>query len=278
MIEGGRHPVLDTPHFEPNDIVFNDRTRFILLTGPNMAGKSTYLRQVALITLMAQCGFYVPATLAEIGITDRIFSRIGAGDDLASGRSTFMVEMVETATILNQATAQSLVILDELGRGTSTYDGLSLAWAVTEHLESKIKARCLFATHYFELTELEKQLPTLKNTRMSVKEYDGKILFLHRVEDGSANSSYGLHVAALSGVPQVVLNRAKDILLELSKNPSHVKTERHTQLLLDLAPAHVPPPANSQATAIRDAIIKADLDSLTPIAALNFLSELKKMV
>jgi len=279
FIENGRHPVLDGEGFEPNSVIFNNQTRFILLTGPNMAGKSTYLRQIALIALMAQCGFYVPATKAVIGIVDRIFSRIGAGDDLASGRSTFMVEMIETAAILNQATPQSLVILDELGRGTSTYDGLSLAWAVTESLVNSTKARCIFATHYFELTDLEKQLPSFKNYRLATKEYEGKILFLHRVEEGSANSSYGLHVAALSGVPRPVIERAQEILLDLSKNQHHIKSERRAQLSLNLTqttPLAKRPESSHVADTIYEALQKADLNSLTPIAALNFLHTLKE--
>ena len=272
-IREGRHPAIDHENFVPNDLLFSDSTRFYLLTGPNMAGKSTYLRQTALITLMAHAGLYVPANFAIIGLTDRIFSRIGAGDNLASGMSTFMVEMVETATILNQATERSLIILDELGRGTSTYDGLSLAWAVTESLET-LGARTLFATHYFELTELSKTLKSLENMRLITKEWEGKIHFLHKVEPGAANRSYGLHVATLAGIPKKIITRAEEILLELEKQPSHMKDER-LQLSLPLAR-----PSTSEqekrADDISKAILAIDVDHLTPLQALTQISEWKK--
>ncbi len=274
MIDDGRHPVLDTQQFTPNSTHFNADDSFFLITGPNMAGKSTYLRQNALITLMAQCGFFVPAKRAIIGITDRIFSRIGAGDDLASGRSTFMVEMVETATILNQATEKSLVILDELGRGTSTYDGLSLAKAVTEHLATVTQCRTLFATHYFELTDLEQNLPSFKNLQMGIKEYDGKILFLHTVQPGFASRSYGLHVAALAGIPSKIITRAEEILLELQTPPPHIKDERHTtQLVL---PLHTCGPKDTAVHRFLEDLKALDIHNLTPMKALTFLSEIKE--
>lgn len=219
-IEEGRHPVLDVTlpqgEFVPNDCVASPESGMILLiTGPNMAGKSTYIRQVALITLLAQAGSFVPAKKAEIGIADRIFARVGASDELSRGQSTFMVEMVETARILNTATSRSLVILDEIGRGTSTYDGLSLAWAITEHLHEQIGARTLFATHYHELTQLEESLPRVANLNVAVKEWDDEVVFLHRIVAGGADKSYGIHVARLAGIPASVNERAKDVLAQL---------------------------------------------------------------
>lgn len=275
-IQRGRHPVLDSSDFIPNDIQFDDAQRFFLITGPNMAGKSTYLRQTALITLMAQCGFFVPAKRAEIGLCDRIFSRIGAGDDLASGRSTFMVEMVETATILNQATHKSLVILDELGRGTSTYDGLSLAWAVTEHLAREVRCRTLFATHYFELTSLEASLPHLHNLQLTTKEHKDSIIFLHHVSRGAANRSYGLHVAALSGVPTHIINRAEEILGRLQKEAF--------PLISPLQESNLPAATRNvkQECPITAEILKSlkemDINSLTPVKALNMLHDLCEKV
>jgi len=187
----------------------------LLITGPNMAGKSTYIRQVALITLMAQVGSFVPAQKAVIGIADRIFARVGASDELSRGQSTFMVEMTETARILNTATESSLIILDEIGRGTSTYDGVSLAWAIIEHIHEEVRARTLFATHYHELTNLESQLERLSNLNVAVKEFDDEVVFLHKIVAGSADKSYGIHVARLAGVPRGVNRRAKEILADL---------------------------------------------------------------
>ncbi|MDO4551310.1 MAG: DNA mismatch repair protein MutS [Planctomycetia bacterium] len=219
-ITEGRHPVLDiiTPsgEFVPNDVSCNPQTHNILLiTGPNMAGKSTYIRQVALLVLMAQIGSFIPAKTAKIGIVDRIFARVGASDELSRGQSTFMVEMTETARILNTATSQSLLILDEIGRGTSTYDGISLAWAILEHIHNKICSRTLFATHYHELTDLAKSLYHIKNLNVAVREWADDLVFLHKIVDGAADKSYGIHVARLAGVPSVVVERAKTILAEL---------------------------------------------------------------
>jgi DNA mismatch repair protein MutS len=206
----------------PNDIscasnVEGDvgQSTVLLITGPNMAGKSTYIRQAALVTIMAQMGSFVPAKSATIGVADRVFARIGASDDLARGRSTFMVEMTETARILNTASPRSLVILDEIGRGTSTYDGLSLAWAVVEHLHDRIGCRTLFATHYHELTELARQLPNLANYNVAVREWKDSIVFLHQIVPGAADKSYGIHVAQLAGVPREVNERAQEILSNL---------------------------------------------------------------
>jgi DNA mismatch repair protein MutS len=235
----GRHPVVeqvlrspDTPlargasaAFVPNDTLLScDDAQIALITGPNMAGKSTYIRQVALITLMAQIGCWVPAKSCRVGLVDRIFSRVGASDDLARGNSTFMVEMNETANILNNATDRSLIILDEIGRGTSTYDGLSIAWAVVEHLhrEAERGARTLFATHYQELTQLDKHLPRLRNFSVAVKEWNDEIVFVRRVIPGAADRSYGIQVARLAGLPLSVIDRAKTILSKLESDDTTV--------------------------------------------------------
>ncbi|MFL5243083.1 MAG: DNA mismatch repair protein MutS [Gemmataceae bacterium] len=223
-IVDGRHPVLDQTlppgTFVPNDVAMGPAAGIVLLiTGPNMAGKSCFIRQVALLTLMAHVGSYVPARSAKIGLTDRIFTRVGASDELSRGLSTFMVEMTEAANILNNATARSLVILDEIGRGTSTYDGVSLAWAITEYLHDQIGCRALFATHYHELAQLAGKLPGLRNYNAVVKEGDEEIVFLHKMEPGSADKSYGIHVARLAGAPEEVLNRAREVLMELEAHP-----------------------------------------------------------
>jgi DNA mismatch repair protein MutS len=225
-VTAGRHPVLDATEpqgtFVPNDLACSGRgfpdhssPSLLLITGPNMAGKSTYIRQAALLTLMAQVGSFVPARSATIGVADRIFARIGASDDLSRGRSTFMVEMTETARILNTATPQSLVILDEIGRGTSTYDGLSLAWAVVEHLHNRLTCRTLFATHYHELTQLADELSGVANFNVAVREWHGEVIFLHQIIAGAADKSYGIHVAQMAGVPREVSRRAKEILASL---------------------------------------------------------------
>lgn len=222
-VEAGRHPVLEVVlpvgRFVPNDTHLTDDERFLLITGPNMAGKSTYIRQVALITLLAQMGSFVPASAATIGLVDRIFTRVGASDELSRGQSTFMVEMTETANILNNATDRSLVILDEIGRGTSTYDGVSLAWAVAEHLHDVTGCRTLFATHYHELIELHRTLPALRNCNVAVREWQSEVVFLHQITPGGADRSYGIHVAQLAGLPRSVLERAQHILERLEQDP-----------------------------------------------------------
>jgi len=222
VIEKGRHPIVERymTDFMSNDCAMDDGNRVWLITGPNMAGKSTFLRQNALIAIMAQIGSFVPADKAKIGIVDKVFSRVGASDDLAHGRSTFMVEMTETAVILNQATAKSLVILDEIGRGTSTFDGLSIAWATLEYLHDKNKCRALFATHYHELTVLAETLMSLCLYTIKVKEWDGNIVFLHEIVKGVADRSYGIHVAKLAGMPGSVLARAREILKQLENGDS----------------------------------------------------------
>jgi DNA mismatch repair protein MutS len=222
-IQDGRHPVLDQAlteeRFVPNDTQLDLAAQQIaLITGPNMAGKSTYIRQVALLALLAQTGSFVPARSARIDLVDRIFTRIGASDDLARGQSTFMVEMTETANILNNATRNSLIILDEIGRGTSTFDGLSLAWAIVEHLHHQIGAKTLFATHYHELTELAGRLPRLRNFNVAVREWHDQIIFLRKIVPGGTDKSYGIQVARLAGVPKTILSRAKEILSNLEES------------------------------------------------------------
>jgi DNA mismatch repair protein MutS len=238
----------------------------LLITGPNMAGKSTYIRQVALITLMAQVGSFVPASSATIGIADRIFARVGASDELSRGQSTFMVEMTETARILNTATSQSLIILDEIGRGTSTYDGVSLAWAIIEHIHHQIGCRTLFATHYHELTDLEATLGLVKNLNVAVKEWDDKVAFLHKIVDGSADKSYGIHVARLAGIPRQVNDRAREILTRLESDhpePSEgsmpLRSRDALQMTLFQYADHP----------LLDEIRQLDLDQLTPLEALQ---------
>lgn len=280
-IVGGRHPVvervLDAEGFVPNDAALDaDDAQIMLITGPNMAGKSTYIRQVAVIVLMAQLGSFVPATSASIGLVDRIFTRVGLQDDLATGQSTFMVEMVETAAILNQATWRSLVILDEIGRGTSTYDGLSIARAVVEHLHNNPRVSCktLFATHYHELTELAATLPGVRNYRVAVSEEDGRIAFLHRIVPGGADRSYGVHVAMLAGMPASVVNRAQELLTDLERDQHNGRTAKRRQ---DAPPPQLALPLfQSGDTRIAQAIIDLDIGNLTPLEAINKLYELQE--
>lgn len=298
LIIGGRHPVIEEllrqrgERFVPNDLYFDQHTQqLLLITGPNMGGKSTYLRQTALITLMAQAGSYVPARQAKLPIIDRIFTRIGAADNLARGRSTFLVEMSEVASILNHATPASLVLLDEVGRGTATFDGLSIAWAVVEHLQKHTRARTLFATHYHELTELAELLSAVKNVHVSVKETPNEIIFLRHVEPGSANKSYGIEVARLAGLPRSVIERAREVLKrheqsehQLSEKltpganetvassadgvtPSNGHRRNHQEMLFT--------PLDRE---VLDKLRAADLDQLKPLDALNLLADLKKQI
>ena len=279
-IKDSRHPVVeslieDVP-FVPNDVYLNGETdRAIIITGPNMAGKSTYMRQIALIVIMAQIGCFVPASSAQIGIVDRIFTRVGAGDDLASGRSTFMVEMSEVADIIKNATSRSLLILDEIGRGTSTFDGMSIAQAVLEYCADKKKlgAKTLFATHYHELTVMENLLDGVKNYSIAVKKRGDDIIFLRRIVKGGADDSYGIEVAKLAGIPQSVITRAKQILKELeSKDGKTIVKEsaRESNPQMSLL-------AVSENPAL-ERLRKVDLNTITPIEAMNLLYELKKMV
>jgi DNA mismatch repair protein MutS len=276
-IRGGRHPVVERIQhepFTPNDLHLDDATRMLIITGPNMGGKSTYMRQAALIVLLAHAGSWVPAARAVIGPIDRIFTRIGAGDDLARGRSTFMVEMSETANILHNATEHSLVLMDEIGRGTSTYDGLALAWSSAVYLARRIGAYALFATHYFELTQLAEQEPTVANVHLRAVEHKDHIVFLHAVEDGPASQSYGLQVAALAGVPKSVLQQARQHLAQLEKQ----QRAEHPQLgLFDARGEEHPATEETARNALRERLDAIDPDSLSPREALALLYELKKL-
>ena len=279
----GRHPVIElqemaggSDRFVPNDLYLNAATHnILLLTGPNMGGKSTYLRQTALIVIMAQMGSFVPARSVRLSVVDRVFTRIGASDNLARGRSTFMVEMTETAAILHTATARSLILLDEVGRGTSTYDGLAIAWAAVEYLHGRVRAKTLFATHYFELTELAEQLAGVKNYHVSVKESGAGIVFLRKVEPGAADRSYGIEVAKLAGLPGEVITRAREVLAE------HEFAEQ--QATAHLSPGSSPPPTQLTiftplSQPVLDKLREVDLNRLTPLEALNLLAELKKEI
>ncbi len=283
-IIGGRHPVLEqqgltgtNDSFVPNDLYLNSASHCILLiTGPNMGGKSTYLRQTALIVLMAQMGSFVPARSARLPVVDRIFTRIGASDNLARGRSTFMVEMTETAAILNTATPRSLILLDEIGRGTATYDGLAIAWAVIEYIHSASRAKTLFATHYHELTELE-SLEGVKNFHVSVKENAGGIVFLRKVEPGCADRSYGIEVAKLAGLPPEVVVRACEVLHE-HENAEHEASSHLATTARPAGPAMQLTMFTPLSQRIVDRLRDADLNNLTPLEALNLLNELKKQI
>lgn len=286
VIEDGRHPVLEQmsllERFVPNDILLDHHeNQILIITGPNMAGKSTYLRQVALIILMAQMGSFVPAAEARIGLVDRIFTRIGALDNIMQGQSTFMVEMMETARILHQATSRSLVILDEVGRGTSTFDGLSIAWSVVEHLHDHplLRPRTLFATHYHELTELALTKERVKNYNVAVKEWGGEIIFLRKVVEGGANRSYGIQVARLAGLPERVIDRAKEVLSNLERGEfDSMGMPKLARSKAGTSKPRTPfqPSLFSQPDPIRSELRKVNPDQMTPIEALKVLSELKK--
>ena len=282
QIAAGRHPVIeklterDAVRFIPNDLYLSDTEFIAVITGPNMGGKSTYLRQAALLVILAQLGSFVPADSALLPIVDRVFTRIGAADNLARGRSTFMVEMTETAVILNTATAHSLIVLDEIGRGTATYDGLALAWSVIEHIQANIGAKTLFATHYHELTELADTLTGIRNLHVSVKEAGDQIIFLRRVEPGRADRSYGIEVARLAALPLSVIERAREILA------LHERTEQEVTEELTPAPKRRGPPPSLQIQLfepvnheIADRIRALNLDQLRPIEALQILSDLQ---
>ena len=286
----GRHPVIEKATVEPfipNDTELDrEDNQILIITGPNMGGKSTYLRQVALIVILAQMGSFVPARRAEIGIIDRIFTRIGAMDFLNVGQSTFMVEMLETANILNNATPRSLLLLDEIGRGTSTFDGLSIAWAVAEHLHEKedVRPMTLFATHYHELTDLALTMKRIKNFHVSVEEWKDEVIFLRKIVPGPSDQSYGIHVAKLAGIPRSVIDRAREVLhnlerLELDETGlprlayrSRRKRDK-SQLLLFAEEREL-----ERWRELKDEIGEQDLSSLTPLDALNLLHELKKRI
>ena len=277
QIVEGRHPVVEniTPQgmFISNDTDLNlEESQIIILTGPNMSGKSTYLRQVGLITLMAQIGSYVPAKSAEIGVVDRIFTRVGLQDDLTAGQSTFMVEMVETASILNQATRNSLIILDEIGRGTSTYDGLAIARSVAEYVHNNFNLGCkmLFATHYHEMTSLSNELPRAKNYHVSVTEDKGDVVFLRRIVEGGADRSYGVHVARLAGIPSVVINRAWEILRELEEDQGSVKLSASGDSIEGVQLSFLNRP-----THLAEEIKEIEISDMTPLEAITKLYELQ---
>ncbi|MBR9726532.1 DNA mismatch repair protein MutS [Shewanella intestini] len=275
QIEAGRHPVVEQVNqhaFIANPVNLSSTRKMLVVTGPNMGGKSTYMRQVALITLMAHIGCYVPAELAKIGEVDRIFTRIGASDDLASGRSTFMVEMTETANILHNATPNSLVLMDEIGRGTSTYDGLSLAWSAAEYLALKVSSMTLFATHYFELTQLPDMIPAVANVHLDAIEHDDTIAFMHAVQEGAASKSYGLQVAALAGVPANVIKSAKHKLAQLETRGGPLEAATPTQASLSLT-AYDPEPSEIETT-----LLAINPDNLTPKQALDALYQLKQLL
>lgn len=297
-IKQGRHPVIEKqlPPGEPyiaNDVYLDTETQqIIIITGPNMAGKSALLRQTALITLMAQIGCFVPAESAHIGLVDKIFTRVGASDNISVGESTFMVEMNEAADILNNLSPRSLVLFDELGRGTSTYDGISIAWAIVEHIHEhkKARARTLFATHYHELNDMEAQFPRIKNYNVSVKEIDNKVIFLRKLERGGSEHSFGIHVAKMAGMPKTIVKRADEILHQLEKEnrqeglSATATTEKKTgkkmisasrQDGLQLSFFQLDDPVLCQ---IRDEILHLDVNNLTPLEALNKLNEIKKIV
>ena len=277
-VVAGRHPVveltLDEEPFTPNDTVLSSEETILIITGPNMSGKSTYLRQVALIALMAQIGSFVPADSAEIGLVDRIFTRVGAQDEISAGQSTFMVEMVETANILNHATGRSLLILDEIGRGTSTYDGISIAWAVVEYIHNhpRLRAKTLFATHYHELTELERFLPRVRNYNVAVAEEGEEVVFLHQIVPGGADRSYGIHVAQLAGLPKPVIHRAEEILEsleeEVQRSPAGSVPRRASDVQqLALFPSGHP---------VLEELTELDIASMSPLEAINKLYQLQE--
>ncbi len=284
VIERGRHPVVERAlsaeggaRFIENDcdLTATETAAIWLLTGPNMAGKSTFLRQNALIALLAQSGSFVPAASAHIGLVSQLFSRVGASDDLARGRSTFMVEMVETAAILNQADDRALVILDEIGRGTATYDGLSIAWATLEHLHNANSCRALFATHYHELTALSETLPGVRNATVSVKEWEGEVIFLHEVRMGAADRSYGVQVARLAGLPPTVINRARQVLETLEKRAREGGAGAKA-LVDDLPLFAAPPPQRSRVSAAEALLMDIQPDELSPREALDLIYRLKE--
>ena len=290
QIRGGRHPVIETlmppgEDYTPNDVELDTKKQqIIIVTGPNMAGKSALLRQTALITLLAQIGSFVPAEAAQIGVVDKIFTRVGASDNISVGESTFMVEMTEAANIMNNLTERSLVLFDELGRGTSTYDGISIAWSIVEHIHEnpQAHARTLFATHYHELNEMEKHFPRIKNWNVSVREVNGKVVFLRKLQRGGSEHSFGIHVARLAGMPPTIVKRAEQILQDLESagaqagaaKPhagSHTRTDQGVQLSF----FQLDDPVLTQ---IRDELLHLDVNNLTPLEALNKLNEIKRIL
>lgn len=290
-IHQGRHPVIETQmplgeRYVPNDVYLDtEKQQIMMITGPNMAGKSALLRQTALIVLLAQIGCFVPAESAKIGLVDKIFTRVGASDNLSLGESTFMVEMTEAADILNNVSPRSLVLFDELGRGTSTYDGISIAWAIVEYLHEHkgAQARTLFATHYHELNEMEKHFPRIKNYNVAVKEVDGKVIFLRKLTPGGSEHSFGIHVAEIAGMPRSIVKRANEVLKQLEADNAAVGSAGRPKVEnigngndgMQLSIFQLDDPVLSQ---VRDEIIGLDINNLTPVEALNKLNEIKKIV
>jgi DNA mismatch repair protein MutS len=287
-LTGSRHPVIERmmprERFVPNDVHFDEAARVLLVTGPNMAGKSTILRQIGLCALLAQIGSFVPAKAARIGVADRLFTRVGASDNLARGQSTFMVEMSETSAILHNATRRSLVLLDEIGRGTSTYDGVAIAWAVTEHLHDRIGCRTMFATHYHELMQLPERLAHARNMNVAVRDTGGRVVFLHRLEAGGTDRSYGIHVAQLAGLPATVVGRAQEVLGTLETghrvvpgDPPRPPDPAQPTLFDTLASpqARQPTAEERQAAAVTAQLRQLDPDQMTPIQALQELARLR---
>lgn len=289
-IKGGRHPVIETLMPVGEEYVANDveldttQQQIIIVTGPNMAGKSALLRQTALITLLAQVGSFVPAESAHVGVVDKIFTRVGASDNISVGESTFMVEMSEASNIMNNLTERSLVLFDELGRGTSTYDGISIAWAIVEYIHEnpKAHARTLFATHYHELNEMEQKFQRIKNWNVSVREVDGRVVFLRKLQRGGSEHSFGIHVARLAGMPQSIVKRAEQILVELERagaeagrDVPRAESRTRTDEGVQLSFFQLDDPVLSQ---IRDEILHLDVNSLTPLEALNKLNDIKKIL
>jgi DNA mismatch repair protein MutS len=284
-IEQGRHPVVErylpSGEFVPDDVSTDrDGDTMLIVTGPNMAGKSTTIRQVALITLMAQMGSFVPCRRARVGIVDRLFTRVGAGDNLARGESTFMVEMREVATILRYATSRSLLVLDEIGRGTSTYDGISIAWAVAEYVHDRVQARTLFATHYHELCQLAEVKPRVRNYSIGVREWRGNVIFLHKIAPGISSRSYGIEVARLAGLPKVVIERARAVLSALEGEavvedlPLGGRTHRAETSQIDLFDEAPTAAREAAGSAVERELAGIQVDRLTPLEALNILSGL----
>lgn len=283
-IKNGRHPVIEQQlpvgeEYVPNDVFLDDKTQqIIIITGPNMAGKSALLRQTALIVILAQIGCFIPAESANLGLIDKVFTRVGASDNLSKGESTFMVEMTETASILNNLSERSLILMDEIGRGTSTYDGISIAWAIVEHLHnhSKYKPKTLFATHYHELNELANELPRIKNFNVAVKETGSKIIFMRKLKPGGSEHSFGIHVAQIAGMPNQIVFRANEILQQLETEKSKdaqkqkIKEIPKVNYQLSLFEAN-----NPKYIHIKEQLEKIDINSLTPIEALMKINELK---
>jgi DNA mismatch repair protein MutS len=285
-IKDGRHPVIEkqlpvSEEYVPNDVYLDtDNQQIIVITGPNMAGKSALLRQTALIVLMAQMGCFVPATVAKLGLIDKVFTRVGASDNLAKGESTFMVEMTETASILNNLSERSLVLMDEIGRGTSTFDGISIAWGIVEFLHNhpKYRAKTLFATHYHELNQLAEELPRVKNFNVAVKELNNKVIFLRKLKAGGSEHSFGIHVAQMAGMPRQIVLRANEILAYLEQDKVRNHAENPLKELPRPMNVQVFEAADTNYLAAKELAKKIDINTLTPIEALMKLNELIKVL